>query len=70
MPKDGYTYFSLIPVDRTLEQITIRGAKYPLENRDTFRGDSLTVSNEWEKDPVELSFDRGCCYLIRSKNPE
>lgn len=70
IPKDGYTYFSLIPVDRTLEQITIRGAKYPLDHRDTFRGDSLTVSNEWKTDPVELRFARGCCYLIRSNNPK
>lgn len=70
VPKDGYTYFSLIPVDRTLEQVSIRGAKYPLNNRNTFRGDSLTVSNEWKTDPVELSFARGCCYLIRSNNPK
>ena len=66
---NGYTYFSLIPIDRVMRGITIRGAKYPLENRDTFRGDSLTVSNEWKNDPVELRFTDGCCYLIRSNNP-
>ena len=69
VPKDGYTYFSLIPIDRVMREITIRGAKYPLERRDTFRGDSLTVSNEWKNDPVELRFTGGCCYLIRSNNP-
>lgn len=69
VPKDGYTYFSLIPIDRVMHEITIRGAKYPLECRDTFRGDSLTVSNEWNTDPVELRFTDGCCYLIRSNNP-
>lgn len=67
--KAGYTYFSLIPVDRVMRGISIRGAKYPLEERDTFRGDSLTVSNEWKTDPVELCFSQGCCYLIRSNNP-
>ena len=70
VPKDGYTYFSLIPVDQTLAQVSISGAKYPLKNRDTFRGDSLTVSNEWVTDPLKLSFTQGCCYLIRSNNPK
>ncbi len=67
--KGRYFYFSLLPVDRKLGSIVISGAKYPLRGRDTYRGDSLTVSNEWVRDPVEVSFAEGCCYLIRSINP-
>ena len=67
--KQDYTYFSLIPVDRLLEHVTIRGAKYPLLDRTTRRGDSLTVSNEWVEDPATVSFTGGCCYLIHSVNP-
>ena len=66
VPKERYFYFSLIPVDRKLGTITILGAKYPLHGRDTYRGDSLTVSNEWIQDPAEISFTEGCCYLIRA----
>lgn len=68
LPRTNYFYFSLLPVDRMLEGITIRGAKYPLTDHTTCRGDSLTVSNEWEEDVVSLSIQKGCCYLIRSNN--
>lgn len=64
----GYAYFSLIPLDRMLMGVTIRGAKYPLEDRDVRRGDSLTVSNEFVSDPVQLTFTQGCCFYIQS-NP-
>lgn len=62
-----YDYFSLLPVDRLLEGVTIEGAKYPLKDHRVRRGDSLTVSNEWKAPIVHLSIEAGCCYLIRSK---
>lgn len=61
-----WRYFSLIPVDRLLTGVTIRGAKYPLHNATVRRGDSLTVSNEWLEEQVEITV-QGCCYLIMSK---
>lgn len=66
VPDLGYRYFSLIPVERMLVGLCIRGAKYPLENRDVHRGDSLTISNEFARDTVEISFREGCCYLIQA----
>lgn len=69
VPKDGYYYFSLIPADRTLDGITITGAKYPLSGHSTRRGSSLTVSNEWLEDPAFVTFTHGGCYLIRCVNP-
>jgi thiamine pyrophosphokinase len=65
-PKSGYRYFSLIPVEQRLEHITIRGAKYPLEDHTALRGSSLTVSNEWAEDQVEISFTGGSCYFIEA----
>lgn len=62
----GYRYFSLIPVDEMLLGLQISGAKYPLRNRDVRRGDSLTVSNEFAADAVEISFREGCCFLIEA----
>lgn len=63
----GYQYFSLIPVSRCLRAVTITGAKYPLKDHDVFRGDSLTVSNEFRGDGVTVSFTDGCCYFIESQ---
>jgi thiamine pyrophosphokinase len=63
----GYRYFSLVPVDQTLEQVTIRGAKYPLESATVYRGHSLTISNEFlGQGPVEISFAAGCCYYVEA----
>lgn len=63
----GYQYFSLIPVSHQLCAVTIIGAKYPLKDRDVFRGDSLTVSNEFKAETVTISFTEGCCYFIESQ---
>jgi thiamine pyrophosphokinase len=65
-PRSGYRYFSLIPVEQRLEHITIRGAKYPLDDHTALRGSSLTVSNEWAEDQVEISFTGGSCYFIEA----
>ena len=67
LPKGGYRYFSIIPVDAVLKELSITGAKYPLDGRDVFRGDSLTVSNEWTADMVTVRFTEGCCFLIESE---
>lgn len=67
--QESFHYFSLIPVDAVLEQVYIRNAKYVLHGMSVFRGDSLTVSNEWIDTPAEVSFTEGCCYLIRSRDP-
>lgn len=66
----GYKYFSLIPVSRSLRAVTITGAKYTLKDHDAFRGDSLTVSNEFQNATVTVSFAAGCCYFIESQKIE
>ncbi len=65
---DGYQFFSLLPMDRTLEDLTITGAKYPLSHAHTRRGSSLTVSNEPLDGPVTLTIGTGRCWLIRSND--
>lgn len=66
LTRGNYRYFSLIPVDRKVTGVSIQGAKYPLSERTIFRGDSLTVSNEWAEETVEISVSDGCCYVICS----
>jgi thiamine pyrophosphokinase len=62
----GYRYVSLIPADPVLRDLSIRGAKYELSHRDVARGGSLTVSNEFSGELLEVSFLEGCCWLIFS----
>lgn len=65
--REDYDYFSLVPVDRELVRVTIQNAKYTLRERNVVRGDSLTISNEWQNGPAEIAFDGGCCFLVRAK---
>lgn len=62
-----YRYFSLIPIDEKLEGVTIRGAKYPLEDSTVLRADSLAVSNEAPAGTVEIRVRRGRAFLIFSR---
>jgi thiamine pyrophosphokinase len=64
----GYRFFSLLPMDRALEGVTITGAKYPLQNAVTRRGSSLTVSNESLGGPVTVTIGKGRCWLICSND--
>ncbi len=62
-----YHYFSLLPVEKVLGQLTISGSKYELPPTDVPRGSTLSVSNEFVGDrPVKLSFSTGSAFLIRS----
>ena len=64
----GFPYFSLIPLDAKLEGVTIRGAKYPLQNHLVTRAEILTISNEFIADQVEISVDHGRWLLVRSRD--
>ena len=62
-----YHYFSLLPVEPVLSQVSLAGSKYELPPTDVPRGSTLTVSNEFVNDhPVKLSFTGGGAFLIRS----
>ena len=63
----AYHYFSLLPSEHIIENLTIRNSKYTLEKTDVQRGSSRTVSNEFDGSmPAEISFTGGGVYLIRS----
>ena len=49
-----YHYLSLVPLDRRVTGVTLRGLKYPLTDAVLTRGDTLSVSNEPLGDEVEL----------------
>ena len=65
-----YHYFSLAPLDRTVEDVSLTGAKYPLTEATLHRGDSLTVSNEPTGSDLTVRVGRGRLLLIRSQRDD
>ena len=63
--RTDFPYFSLIPLDRL--QLTIQGAKYPLDQVWVDPYTSLTISNE-PRGRVEVGFDGGRLIVILSRD--
>jgi thiamine pyrophosphokinase len=67
-PPHRYRYFSVIPLDETVEGVTISGAKYPLENAVLHRSATMGVSNEpLEGTSVAVSVKNGRALLVLSE---
>ena len=62
----AYRYLSIIPLDRTIEGVTLRGVKYPLTDALLTRGDTLSVSNEPAGEVSEISIASGRVLVVRS----
>ena len=61
-------YFSLFPFGGEVEDLTIRGAKYPLNHHHLLPNDSLCVSNEIEEDELVITFAYGTLILMETKD--
>ncbi|MBR5509847.1 MAG: thiamine diphosphokinase [Lachnospiraceae bacterium] len=63
-------YFSLIPLTTDVTGVTIRGAKYPLEQHSfsVLGSGSLGVSNEIVDEQAEIEIGKGIMILIESKD--
>lgn len=67
---NGFRYFGIVPLDRKLEGVCIRHAKYEIENATVLRGDSLTISNEPCGVPVTVQIGTGHALLILAERIE
>lgn len=67
IPHGDFRYFSIVPADRTLQDVRITGAKYPLDAPLVRRGDSLTVSNETVDGPARIRIGSGAAWIVRSE---
>ena len=65
--RPSYRYLSLVPLDRTLTGVTLRGLKYPLTQATLTRGDTLSVSNEPAAAEMTVALASGRALLIRSQ---
>ena len=61
-------YFSLFPFGGEVEDLTIRGAKYPLNHHHLLPNDSLCVSNEIAEDELVITFAYGTLILMETKD--
>lgn len=61
-------YFSVFPLELPVEDFSISGAKYPLQNHLLSAGASLCVSNEFAEDEVKISFVCGKVILMETRD--
>lgn len=62
------SYFSVFPLGGTVDDLSIRGAKYPLEHHTLSADSSLCVSNEIAEDQVEITFSYGTLVLMETRD--
>lgn len=51
-----------------MENLTLVGAKYPLDHHHLLPNDSLCVSNEIEEDELVITFSSGTLILMETKD--
>lgn len=61
-------YFSVFPLGGTVEDFSLRGAKYPLEHHELTAFDSLCVSNEIAGEELGISFPFGTVILMETRD--
>ena len=60
-------YFSLFSLGENVEGLSIRGAKYNLDNTTLCPHNSLSVSNVVEEECVEIRYEKGILILMQTK---
>lgn len=61
-------YISLIPLTNTVDGLTLKGLKYPLNNASLSIGSSLGVSNEIVDDLATIKLKEGILIVIESRD--
>ncbi|ERI92863.1 thiamine diphosphokinase [Clostridiales bacterium oral taxon 876 str. F0540] len=63
---DKGQYFSVLPYNSDIKELTIKGAKYCLNNYNLSVGTSLTLSNQFKETSVEINFTSGVLLILKS----
>lgn len=61
-------YFSVFPFGGVVEDISIKGAKYPLSHYRLCPNSSMCVSNEMQDDEVKITFPEGMIILMETRD--
>ena len=67
IPLEEGCYLSLFALSETVEGLTAKGVKYPLENHTLTRTFPLGVSNEFKQKEAVLSLEKGSLLVILAK---
>lgn len=65
---ESYRYVGIIPLDKTLYGVTLRGMKYPLDNAVLHRDAVISISNEAVQPEYSISIERGHALVIESRD--
>lgn len=63
-----FRYFSIVPLDAVLEDVTIAGAKYPLTHATVHRAGMITVSNEALAPMFDIEIGRGRALVLQTRD--
>jgi thiamine pyrophosphokinase len=61
-------YISFLSISEKVEHVTLTGMKYQLDDTTLFRKESMGVSNEITQHKGYISFEKGICLVVRSKD--
>lgn len=63
-----YQYFSIIPLDAVLYNVTIIGAKYPLKGATISRPGMISISNEPSSEVFTIEIGQGAALIVLSRD--
>ena len=67
--KDVYgDFLSLLPLSATVENVTLTGFKYPVQNLTFYRERTLGISNEITKEEATVEFQKGIFIVVESRD--
>ncbi len=67
--KEAYgDYISLLPLSETVEGVTLKGFKYPVQNLTFYREKTLGVSNEITEEKAIVEFTKGIFIVVESRD--
>lgn len=61
-------YISFLPFTERSEGVTLRGFKYPLDDKTLVQGNSLGISNEITEETAEISLKTGILIMVESRD--
>lgn len=61
-------FVSLLPLTETVEEVTLRGFKYPVEQLTFYRERTLGISNEITEEEATVEFSKGIFIVVESRD--
>lgn len=66
--RSSFPYVSFLPATETVEDLTLKGFRYDLANKNLTKKSTLCISNEWKYTEAEVYFRTGRLLMIESRD--